>query len=76
MFCLYAEKISLLRVVESMKFNNFKFLYPLASYADILLIPELAQSSEGHLLRNLPPQKDLCKCLRGQVDGWVRLVTN
>ena len=30
------QKISLLRVVESMKFNNFKFLIPLASYADIL----------------------------------------
>lgn len=70
------QKISLLRVVECMKFNNFKFLFPLASYADILSTPELAQSSEGLLLRNLPPQIDLCKCLRGQVEGWARLVTN
>ena len=76
MFCLYAKKNFPLRVVESMKFNNFKFLFPLASYADILSTPELAQSSEGHLLRNLPPQIDLCKYLRGQVDGWARLVTN
>ena len=29
-------KISLLRVVENIKFNNFIFLIPLASYADIL----------------------------------------